>query len=363
MYRLECLPVSQPWYDAAQHDPVYVGCEQTIPVEWIIHEPADEWTADMSPVIVNDTLHIIQGMALVIHAGVEVRFGANAALVVDPGATLTIDGAAAAPVLLHEDVANTGWTGLFVNGGRLEMRYAEVHDVATATVYTQDPTAVHISHSVFEGNRTQSGGHVLRLWGSPGVTQTVDSSRVYHVTQGTGLNLFNAKVSFSMDTIRDCSQANSYIHQVTGRFDQCTFTGRASQYSILISGATCVPNFYCCTFDNISPASGSFATAIFCGSGTQPGFGYSYGESIPYNGSPGHANVIRDSSPYLLTLQGNGSLPNVGARPSLTAGPGGCRTSGIRIRRREDFSNGVRPVRAASTAEGNIGIPAVPRRA
>jgi len=91
------------------------------------------------------------------------------------------------------------------------MRYVDMRDVPTYTVYTQSPTATHITHCTFEGNRTQYGCIVLRLWGSPTVAQVVDTSLAFNVVNGNGLYLYNCKASFTGDTIRDCALVNSYL--------------------------------------------------------------------------------------------------------------------------------------------------------
>ena len=52
---MDCSPVNQPWYQPAQHAPVYVDCGQTTTVIWAIPEPT-------GPIIINTLLHIPAGV-------------------------------------------------------------------------------------------------------------------------------------------------------------------------------------------------------------------------------------------------------------------------------------------------------------
>ena len=262
------------------------------------------WSIDDSPVIITDSMHIQNGRELVIDAGVHVLFDQSAALVVDPGAKLTVNGTSADSVYFDHRDANETWNGIYINGSRLDLKYATFYNVGTRVIYTNAPAGssipVDINHCCFDGYHIATGGSVFFLWHSPELIQKVHNTVVGNVpsTGGSGMYLYNCNVDFDSVTIENCGYVNSYIKKVEGTFDACSFKGRTSLYAVLTNEATCIPKFKCCRFENLAPASGSFPSSVFCGNGTQPYFG---GKGY-FNGV---SNVTNDSSAYLLIMQGS----------------------------------------------------------
>jgi hypothetical protein len=111
--------------------------------------PSSHWTADMSPIHLTTTYHVEDRDTLVIEEGVHVLFDSSAALVVDAGAVLQVNGTAQNRVVFDAVTNGQTWRGLrldsdspanhltyatvsnAVNGvevwnGRLDLRHASI---------------------------------------------------------------------------------------------------------------------------------------------------------------------------------------------------------------------------------------------
>lgn len=259
------------------------------------------WTSAMSPIYVTDSIRIGAGEKLTINAGVTVKFDYRTAIVVDSGGTLEVNGSSSNEVSLENMNVGETWRGITVKKGSLSMDWVTVTDCDTVCIYTDSPANVQISNCTLSGANMALNTPVLRLWGSPGVTQTVENTVVDDVPTGVGLYLLNSNVKFQNVAITNCDRINSYINHSNGQFRECTFSGRTSVYAVLFSTSGTAPTFECCTFENLAPLSGSYTSTVVALSGTAPVFGY--------EGSSLACNEFKDSSVTLLKMYGASVLP------------------------------------------------------
>lgn len=267
---------------------------------------AQTWYA---PLVLDRAVIIEDGGSLTINLApqncdnpVTIEVMAGAKLTVESGGSLTIIGEAQNPIVLKSSDSSATWSGIKVDGGRLNMQWVNMYD-ATTCVFTNAPSdsvvPVTIEHCIFDGSRVPADSSALMLWNSPSYTQKVRNTAIQNVpsTGGRGMYLYNCHVIFDSVTVENCAYANSYIKKITGNFNHCTFRGRTLWHGILTNSATCIPNFKCCTFENLSPFDSEYRSTIFCGSGTQPTFG---GKGY----FDGVSNVINDSCQYLMVMSG-----------------------------------------------------------
>jgi len=263
-----------------------------------------QWSCDISPVIVMDSLRIENGDSLIIEPGVEVLFGYGACLVVDSGAKLIVCGTETDSVRFSAKDAGETWNGIYVNRGQLDISYATFHDCYQNAIHTDYPKGsdvpVSIRNCYINGSKARpSWALILQLFNSPALKHQVNNCVIDSVAGGNGMYLYNCNVEFCDVTIRNCMNVNSYIKKVTGSFHSCVFEGRTLDYGVLLNSATCNPTFKCCSFLNLAPVTGYFAT-VFSATGCNPTFG---------NGLPVLPNTFADTSTHLLAFQGEGLLP------------------------------------------------------
>lgn len=266
--------------------------------------PFGHWTQGMSPVTVRDSLHIESGDSLTIDAGVHVLFEQSTALVVDSGAKLIVCGTETDSVRFSAKDAGETWNGIYVNRGQLDISYATLHDCYQNAIHTDyakgSNVPVSIRNCYINGSKARpTWALMLQLFNSPALKHQVTNCVIDSVAGGNGMYLYNCNVEFSGVTIRNCVNVNSYIKKVTGSFHSCVFEGRTLDYGVLLNSATCNPTFKCCSFLNLAPVTGYFAT-VFSATGCSPTFG---------NGLPVLPNIFADTSTHLLAFQGEGLLP------------------------------------------------------
>lgn len=222
---------------------------------------------------------------------------------VESGGTLNIQGSSGNLIKLKAQNVNGTWGGITVKpGGSLFMDYVEMKDCDSVCIYTDAPQQISISNCVLYGNKMVANAPVLRLWNNPSKTQYVSNTVVKDVPNGVGFYPWNCDLEFDNVTIEDCDVVNSYIKSVTGNFRNCTFSGRASQYGLMFYSTGNTPNFQCCTINDVSPLSGSYANMIYAWSGTAPSFGYT-------GSTQGVSNSFTDSCAYMMRMSDSGVKP------------------------------------------------------
>ncbi len=279
-----------------------------------ISYPDTHWTAAMSPVYVTDKIVIGAGEYLTIDAGVEVLFDAGTSIRVDSGGVLSVNGTSNDSVRFHSMDSGEAWAGIWIEGGRLTMSYARVMDSDSACIWTDAPDSVYINSCTLVGNKMLGARGTVRLTGAPSKTQYVKSCVISgEATNGIGLYAHNCTVKIQDVKVRNCSNSTAQFLAVTGNIEGCTFADQPDKYGILFANTGTTPNFQCCTFENIAPATGTWKATIYAALGTAPTFGYT-------GSSSGVSNVLNDSSDYVLRMSGWTVLPII---QSGGTGPGG----------------------------------------
>jgi hypothetical protein len=247
---------------------------------------------------VRTDLTIPSDKVLNIAAGTLIRVTEGKSITVQ--GSMVVNGTANAPVRFIAATAGQTWNGIQVNsGGSLVMNYTKLYNAQPECIYVNMPVAVNLNHCLIDGSSISTGNSAaLKLLNSYDKVMVVDSTVIENVGEnGKGLYVSNCKVSFTGDTIRNCSYDNSYFAQTTGNVRNCVFSGRCSHYSVAFVNATCSPNFRCCTFRDLAPSGGSWPTTVLCLSGTSPSFGAT-------SSTRGGSCVFDDSSASLFTLNG-----------------------------------------------------------
>ncbi|MCB9365555.1 MAG: T9SS type A sorting domain-containing protein [Calditrichaeota bacterium] len=279
-----------------------------------ISYPDTHWTVAMSPIYVTDKIVVGAGEFLTIDAGVEVLFDEGTCIRVDSGGVLTVNGSSNDSVQMHSMDVGEAWAGITIIGGTISMNYTALSDGDSACIFTYAPDSVSLSNSTFVGNRMLGNRGTVRLTGSPSIIQFVQSCDISGgAAEGVGLYAYNCSVKIGDVIVHDCSKINAQFMAVTGNIEGCTFADPTDKYGVMFASAGTTPNFQCCAFKNLRPATGTWKSTIYAALGTGPTFGYT-------GTSGGVSNVFEDSSDYILRMSGWTVLPIIQAESS---GPGG----------------------------------------
>ncbi len=280
----------------------------------------DRWSGTFSndaewfdTVFVNSNVTFQSTAELTIQPGTLVLVDAGATISVE--GTLTAVGTSADPIVFRSKDIGEKWNGIKVGStASIEMEYVDMWNFRSYGINTDAPAGpVSIDHVNLNCADLKLGGSGLMLMNSPTVTQTVTNTHVYSVaadSQATGLYLYNCKVDFDSVTIEDCDHINAQIKKVTGNFHACTFKDRTKSYGIYFNTTPNTPNFRCCEFTNLAPLTDTTKATIVCASGTTPSFG-AEGDT----GGDGVSNTIKDSSAYLMVMEGTVSYPIIDSNP------------------------------------------------
>lgn len=273
-----------------------------------------------TPVAVANPLVVINGGHLIILPNPSNECGPNTIsfypggkIIVEEGGTLSIQGTEEKPIKFQSYDSTKTWGGIKVEGGTLNMDYAEMKDCDTVCVWTYKPEQVSITNCVLHGDKMVSGSSILRLYGNPEKSQYVANTQIMNAPYATGLNAKGCDVTFDNVEIKNC-YANSYVSSVTGNFRDCAFGGRTIKHGVMFLSAGNTPNFQCCQFEDLSPLGGSYQSSIYAMDGSAPSFGY-------VGLTQGASNTVSDSSAALLKMFGSGVLPIIANGSS--SGPGG----------------------------------------